>query len=87
MIRWDPAKSEHLKRQRGVSFEELMQAELVGTLRHAKRANQELLLFRYKGYIWVVPYVVRGDEMFLKTLFPSRKYTRLMEKGEAHEKD
>ncbi len=82
MIRWDPAKSERLKRTRGVSFEEILQAELVATLGHAKRANQELLLFRYLDYIWVVPYVVHGEEMFLKTLFPSRKYTKLDLKGE-----
>ena len=82
MIRWDPGKNEQLKLGRGVSFDELIQAELMGTLRHAKRANQELLLFRYQGYIWVVPCVMRGTEIFLKTLFPSRKYTKIYAKGE-----
>ena len=82
MIRWDPGKSERLKCARGVSFEELIQAEFVGMLRHAKKPNQELLLFRHLGYIWVVPCVMRDREIFLKTLFPSRKYTKMHAKGE-----
>ena len=77
MIRWDPAKSERLKRLRGFSFGEILQMELVGTFEHTTRKNQQLYLFRYKAYIWVVPYVVRGGEIFLKTLFPSRKYTKV----------
>ena len=80
-MRWDSGKSERLKRERGVSFEEILQTEFVGVLKHSKRANQNILLFRYKGYIWVVPYVSRGGEIFLKTLFPSRKYTKMMVKG------
>jgi len=82
MIRWDPIKSELLKRVRGVSFGEILQAELVVTLEHTSRKNQQLYLFRYKAYIWVVPYVVRDGEVFLKTLFPSRKYTKMYERGE-----
>ncbi|MBU2574779.1 MAG: BrnT family toxin [Elusimicrobia bacterium] len=81
-MRWDPGKSERLKRERGVSFEEIIHAELVGALKHSKRANQNILLFRHKGYIWIVPYVSRDGEIFLKTLFPSRKYTKMLEKGE-----
>ena len=81
-MRWDIGKSERLKRERGVSFEEIIHAELIGVLKHSKRANQNILLFRYKCYIWVVPYVSCNGEIFLKTLFPSRKYTRIIEKGE-----
>lgn len=81
-MRWDAAKSERLKRERGVSFGEIIHAELVGVLKHSTRANQNILLFRHKGYIWVVPYVSRAGGIFLKTLFPSRKYTRMLERGE-----
>ena len=41
MIRWDQGKSERLKRCRGVSFEEIVQAEFIGALRHAKKAHQD----------------------------------------------
>lgn len=39
------------------------------------------MLFEYRGYVWVVPYVETGGELFLKTLFPSRKYTKLYKQG------
>ena len=80
-MRWDEGKNERLKRERGVSFEEIICAELVAVLKHSKRGNQNILLFLHKGYIWVVPYVSCDGVIFLKTLFPSRKYTRLMKKG------
>ena len=71
-----------MKRERGVSFEDIIQSRLIGALGHPKRHHQRILLFEQKGYIWVVPYVERGEEMFLKTLFPSRKYTKLWKRGE-----
>jgi hypothetical protein len=75
-IRWSLLKNERLKRARGVSFEEILEAELIGVKKHPSRANQNVMLFMYKRYVWVVPYVIDGDSIYLKTLFPSRKYTR-----------
>jgi hypothetical protein len=80
-VRWNLLKSERLKRTRGVSFEELIQAKLVAVKEHPHRAHQRIMLFEYKGYIWVVPFVISGDAIFLKTLFPSRKYTQLYKAG------
>jgi uncharacterized DUF497 family protein len=80
-VRWDLSKSEKLKRERGVSFEEIIHAPLVGALEHPKRHHQRILLFEYRDYIWVVPYVERSDAIFLKTIFPSRKYTKLWKRG------
>jgi uncharacterized DUF497 family protein len=82
MIRWDPEKNEKLKRERGVSFEEILQAEHICGAKHAKRPHQRFLLFRHEGYIWAVPYVLDGDDVFLKTLFPSRKHMKMIENGE-----
>ena len=82
MIRWDPAKSERLKRLRGVSFEEIVLAEWVCLLNHSGRMHQRIILFRHQGYVWVAPCVINNGVIFLKTLFPSRKYKRMMEKGE-----
>jgi len=78
---WSLVKSERLKKTRGVSFEELIQARLVAVKQHPSRAHQHVMLFDYKGYIWVVPFAETGEAIFLKTLFPSRKYTRLYRKG------
>lgn len=81
-IRWSHLKNEWLKQTRGVSFEEIISTELVAVKRHHERENQNIMLFKYKGYIWVVPYVQGKGYIFLKTLFQSRKYTKLYKKGE-----
>ena len=81
-IKWSHLKSERLKRTRGVSFEEIINAELVDVKRHPQREGQDIMLFKYKGCIWIVPYVEDKDCIFLKTLYPSRKYTKIYRKGE-----
>ena len=80
-IRWNKEKSERLKKVRGVSFEELLAAEFVKFKQHPKKEAQSVMFFKYKGYIWVVPYVENEHCRFLKTLYPSRKYTKLYKKG------
>jgi len=50
-------------------------------MKHPRKTHQNIMLFERRGYVWVVPYVVRGDEIFLKTLFASRKYTRIFKQG------
>jgi len=80
-IKWNLLKSERLKKTRGVSFEEIIAARLVGVKKHPARRHQNIMLFWHKGYIWVVPYVMEGENPFLKTLYCSRKYTKLYKKG------
>jgi len=82
-IKYSHLKNERLKRIRGVSFEEIMNAELVGVKHHPKREGQSIMLFKYRGYVWIVPYVEERDYIFLKTLYPSRKYTKIYKKGES----
>jgi hypothetical protein len=81
-LHWSSEKSEELKLIRGLSFEEILQAELIGVTVHSSRANQMLIFFKFNDYIWVVPCVVGEEDVFLKTLFPSRKHTRLWRRGE-----
>lgn len=81
-LRWNLLKSERLKKTRGASFEEIIQSKLIAVKRHPKKAHQHVLLFEHRGYVWVVPYVLTGDAIFLKTLYPSRKYTKLYKRGE-----
>ena len=80
-IRWSPIKSQQLKKGRGVSFEEIIHAPIIGIDRIKGRKNQKVLLFNYNDYAWAVPFVINKDEVFLKTLFPSRKFTKLWKKG------
>jgi hypothetical protein len=76
-IRWSPLKSKRLKRTRGVSFEEIIQAKFLDIREHPTRNDQQILIFDYKGYIWAVPFVIDEDGIFLKILYPSRKYQKL----------
>ena len=80
-IRWSQLKSERLKKTRGVSFEEIINAKLISVKRHPAKENQSIMLFDFKGYIWIVPYIEEKEYLFLKTLYPSRKYTKLYKKG------
>ena len=75
-IKWGPLKNEEVKRTRGVSFEEIINAKLIGIKKHPSRKNQNIMLFEYKEYVWVIPYVIEKNYIFLKTLFPSRKYPK-----------
>ena len=81
-IRWDQRKSDWLKSTRSVSFEEIIEATPIGAREHPTRPNQNIFLFELNGYIWIVPYVERGNEIFLKTLYPSRKFTKKWIQGD-----
>ena len=83
-LKWNLIKSERLRKTRGASFEDILQSKLIAVLKHPakKHQNQNIMLFEYKGYIWVIPYVESESERFLKTLYPSRKYTKMHKRGE-----
>ncbi len=82
-FRWNHAKNEALKIERGISFEEIVLAieadGLLDILRHpnpAKYQNQSVLVVALDGYVYLAPYVEEPDYFFLKTVIPSRKATR-----------
>jgi hypothetical protein len=81
LIKWNELKNDRLKKSRGVSFNEIIRGRLIAVKRHPNREYQDIMLFEYKNYIWVVPFVKSNGEIFLKTLFPSRKYTKLFKEG------
>lgn len=87
-IRWNELKNKRLKRTRGVSFEEILGARLIGISENPARSGQRLILYDYRNYVWVVPCVETESEIFLKTLYPSRKYTKIYRELEGNdEKD
>jgi hypothetical protein len=45
------------------------------------------MLFEREGYVWVVPFVTGENEIFLKTFYPNRKYTRLYREGGLNEEE
>jgi hypothetical protein len=79
---WDEQKNLTLKNKRFISFERVVVAieegHLVDILEHTNKAkykNQLLLVIDIENYIYVVPTIFKNDVFFMKTIFPSRKYT------------
>ncbi len=82
-VEYSKEKSKELKRKRGVGFEEITKIinknGLVEILEHTnkeKYPNQRMFLVKIKDYIFVIPFVEDEDKIFLKTIFPSRKFTK-----------
>ena len=82
-IRWNADKSLSLKSERGVSFEEVLSAISQGGLlrvmdhpNRAKYGHQKMLVVRIRDYAYLVPYVENEQQIFLKSIMPSRKATR-----------
>ena len=86
---FDPEKNAWLIRERGVSFEQIIAliegGKLIQVLEHPDKdryPGQLLYEVDVNGYVHVVPVVKRGQTLFLKTIYPSRKATRKRTKGE-----
>ena len=79
-LNWDPEKNEILKRERGISFEEISYlidaGMIIGIEENPSRPNQKMYILEINDYAILVPYVENESEIFLKTAFPSRKYTK-----------
>jgi len=79
---WDPIKNATLREARGICFDDVIAAlhdgRLLGFIKHpgSGRKHQYLMLVNIGGYAYVVPFVEDEEKWFLKTLFPSRKYTK-----------
>jgi uncharacterized DUF497 family protein len=79
-LNWDPEKNELLKQERGISFEEIAylieSGIVIGIEENPGYPNQKMYILEIDNYAIVVPYVENDDAIFLKTAFPSRKYTK-----------
>ena len=82
IFQWDNNKNEWLKKNRGVSFEQvviLMEREdVIETIEHPnqdKYPGQKIAIVRINDYAYLVPYVQESEDIFLKTIIPSRKAT------------
>jgi uncharacterized DUF497 family protein len=83
VLRWDNEKNEWLKHNRGVCFEEVVllieRGDIIETIEHPNQdiyPGQKIAIVRIEDYAYLVPYVREGDEIFLKTIIPSRKATK-----------
>ncbi|MBI2442760.1 MAG: BrnT family toxin [Candidatus Levybacteria bacterium] len=82
-VDWDKEKNEWLKRERGISFEDILIAyknkQVIAIIDHPnskKYPNQKIYVVNIHEYAYLVPFVEDEEKVFLKTIFPSRKATK-----------
>ena len=80
LIRWNEEKNQLLQIQRSLSFEMVLdkieKREILARRRHSDRdkyPHQFIFIMELNGYICYVPFVENDNEIFLKTIIPSRK--------------
>jgi len=93
---WNEDKNNVLRQQRKISFEQILTAiedkQVVDVIEHpnkVKYKGQIYIMVNYDEYVYVVPAVISelGEECFLKTIYPSRKYTQKYLKGKTNEQN
>jgi len=50
--------------------------QIIGIEENPGRPDQKIYILEIENYAIVVPYVENENEIFLKTAFPSRKYSK-----------
>ncbi len=83
LINWNIDKNQQLADERGISFEDIVvyiqQGEVLDIVEHPnqeKYPDQRMFVLNINDYVYLVPYVENRQEIFLKTIIPSRKATR-----------
>ena len=80
---WNEEKNQQLKTERGISFDEVLvhiaAGDVLDVIEHThpeKYKGQHIFIVKMRDYAWLVPFVESENEMFLKTIIPSRKATK-----------
>lgn len=87
-LRWSHEKNEVLKRMRGISFEEaayhIEHDDVLDVRKHPDQErypHQQIFIIELADYVCLVPFVENEDEIFLKTIIPSRKARKEFRNG------
>ena len=80
---WNEEKNAELKRTRNISFEDVLFyiekgdiLDIVENPNQEKYPGQKYFIIEISDYIYYVPFVEDKETVFLKTIIPSRKYTK-----------
>ena len=75
-------------KERGVSFERVVillnQGHILDVIAHPNQErypHQRMFILEMDGYCYLVPFVENDEEVFLKTIIPSRKATKKYLRG------
>ncbi|MBN2123956.1 MAG: toxin [Deltaproteobacteria bacterium] len=81
---WNLEKNEWLRAERGIAFEGIVYhlqhgglLDLIGHPNQEAYPNQRIFIVNVEGYVCLVPFVETDDVLFLKTIIPSRKITKV----------
>ncbi len=81
---WDESKNELLKKTRNLSFEDIVLRivgeNLLGIINHPspeRYPGQKIFVVRIDDRVVLVPFVEDERKVFLKTIIPSRKMTKI----------
>ena len=84
---WNPEKNKKLKKERNISFEiiifHLSQGDVWKIADHPdqeKYTGQRIYFVIVEDYIYLVPHIIDQNYIFLKTIIPSRKATKMYKK-------
>lgn len=82
-IKWNEEKNQKLKLERGIGFEMILSliedGEILDIRDNPSYPNQKYLFCVVNEYVCCVPFIESETEIFLKTIFPSRKYNKLLQ--------
>ncbi len=83
---WDEEKNNILKSKRDISFEQIIieinSGNLLDVLENPnqdKFSHQFMYVVKSGEYVYCVPFVQDEEKIFLKTIYPSRKFKKLYE--------
>lgn len=81
---WNEEKNSQLKQERNIGFEQIViaidEGAVLDICKHPnqeKYKNQYLIIVEINSYAYVIPSAVDEEYWFLKTIYPSRRHTKL----------
>ena len=80
---WNSEKNEQLINERNISFEDIVvsihmgnEIDIYDHPNQDRYPGQRVSVVIVEDYVFLVPFVENDDEVFLKTIIPSRKATK-----------
>jgi hypothetical protein len=82
-LNWNTEKSVTLKSSRDICFEDVVffieRGDILDDYLHPNQKDypgQRIMVINIANYAYLIPYVENDEELFLKTIIPSRKATQ-----------
>ena len=83
-LNWDTKKSLKLKESRDICFEDIVyhieKGDILDDYSHPDQKRypgQRIMVIEIHNYAYLIPYVEDAEEIFLKTIIPSRRATNM----------